>query len=97
MPKKFTGKTMNNNSDYVWDIYEITPKMSTYTIAMSVLSTNYTPIVRQTGKRNISVTSIEYDKDTSERMLSTTIKFINFFENYFNNTDNSRKLTIYMP
>ena len=83
---------MDNNSDYVWDIYEKTPKMSTYTIALAVLSSDYTPVIRRTGKRNVSVVSGYYRNRTIERMLNTTTKFFSFFEKYFNNTDDLPKV-----
>ena len=69
-----------------------TPKMSTYTIALAVLSSDYTPVIRQTGKRNVSVVSGYYPNYPIERMLNTTTKFLSFFEKYFNNTDDLPKV-----
>ena len=78
---------MKNNSDYVWDMYETTPIMSTYTIGMAVLSTNYTYNVKQLEKRNVSVISMHYDDVTQERMLKNTDINLRFYENYYNDTD----------
>ena len=92
MPKSSTGIAMQNSSDYVWDIYEPTPTMSTYLIAIGVLSSNYTYNTRQFGKRNISVISMLYDASTSERILTSTAKYLQFYEEYFNVTDELAKV-----
>ena len=92
MPQKSTGISMKNHSDYVWDIYETTPIMSTYTIAMAVLSSNFTYHVRQYGSRNISVISISYSNETIERMLTSTDKYVRLYETYYNNTDSVPKI-----
>ena len=91
MPPISKGMKMENNSDYLWDIYETTPTMSTYTIAMAVLS-NYTYNVKQLEKRNVSVISKDYDDATRERILTNTIKFLHFYENYYNDTDSVPKI-----
>ena len=87
MPQISRGIKMKNNSDYVWDMYETTPIMSTYTIGMAVLSTNYTYNVKQLEKRNVSVISMHYDDVTQERMLKNTDINLRFYENYYNDTD----------
>ena len=92
MPPISKGMKMENNSDYLWDIYETTPTMSTYTIAMAVLSTNYTYNVKQLEKRNVSVISKDYDDATRERILTNTVKFLHFYENYYNDTDSVPKI-----
>ena len=78
---------MKNNTDYVWDIYETTPLMSTYTIGMAVLSNNHTHKIKKSEKRNISVVSLRYDDATYERMLTTTDQCLRFYENYYNDTE----------
>ena len=92
MPKISEGVSMKNNSDYVWDIYKTTPIMSTYTIAMAVLSQDYTFSVKQVEKRNISVVSMFYDNETTEELLTNTDNYLRFFEKYFNDTDELPKI-----
>ena len=98
MPKRIVGKEMESESDYVWDIYENTPIMSTYTIAIAVLN-NYTSVEKQHGKRNITAWKWngfnESEFHESNVILSTnlsmnvniTIKMLSFLEEYFNMTD----------
>ena len=87
MPQISKGIKMENNSDYVWDIYETTPIMSTYTIGMAVLSTKYTYNVKQLEKRNVSVITSYYDDATQERILTNTDKYLRFYEDYYKDTD----------
>ena len=87
MPQISKGIKMENNSDYVWDIYETTPIMSTYTIGMAVFSTNYTYNVKRLEKRNLTVISMYYDDATQERILTNVDKYLRFYESYYNDTD----------
>ena len=91
MPKRITGQKMNNNIDYAWDIYQTTPKMSTYTIGMAVLS-NYSSMHKEYGKRNFSTwreSRFANYRDFIVTLfnLETTIKFLSFYESYFNMSD----------
>ena len=96
MPQISSGIKLEDNSDYVWDIYEATPIMSTYTIGMAVLSSNFTYKTRQSRKRNIRVISIDNysinDNETSEIHLSRSDQFLQFYEDYYKDTDSVPKV-----
>ena len=92
MPQISSGMKMENNSDYVWDIYANTPIMSTYTIGMAVLSSNHTIKTRQFGKRNVGAISKDNNNKTFERLITRTEEYLQFYENYYNDTDSVPKV-----
>ena len=90
MPKHITGKIMENNTEYEWDIYQPTPKMSTYILGIAVLN-GYVSVQKQFGKRNISTYSPEKTPD-NEYNLNHTLKLLSIFEEYLNATEELPKI-----
>ena len=92
MPKRIVGKEMENNTDYVWDIYEKTPVMPTYTIAIAVLN-NYTSSHKNLRNRNIASWMWKgYRESSREFNLNSTLALVPFLEKYFNMTDELPKI-----
>ena len=95
MPKRITGKEMESNTNYVWDIYQETPNMSTYLIAFSVMD-NFTSIQKQVGNRNITSWVWAGVRETPNKIpeinLNTTVEILPFFEKYFNMKDELPKI-----
>jgi aminopeptidase N len=96
MPKVTVGKRMENNSNYEWDIYQKTPKMSTYTLAFAVL---YDHVSVSKTQKNKTISASTFSKNTKARRyndhninLNRTANTLSFYEDYFNMTDVLPKL-----
>ena len=96
MPKRIIGSKMENNTEYVWDVYQPTPMMSTYTIGMAVLN-DHVVVQKQLGTRNISTYAPAVANSTTERgqneyNLNHTLLLLSIYEEYFNATDELPKI-----
>ena len=92
MPKYKTGLLIPAHPGYEWDFYEKSPPMSTYTVAMVVLDNslyNFT----ETNARDIQIRAwhpLKWHADVlqpyhrMELNANYTVKFLIFFEDYFN-------------
>ena len=93
MPKDVIGKAVENTTDYVWDVYQKTPIMSTYTLAMAVFF-NHTFVEKEMESRNISAGT--YPTSNATSLLNTNIdyteKLLPFFEDYFNISETLPKI-----
>ena len=74
---------MKGNDKFVWDIYQQSPPMSTYTLAMAVVPKKYDVMKIKDGKRVLGVWTRTYDEEQRNRILNETMSFLSFFENYF--------------
>ena len=99
MPKDVIGKPMDgvingyDTTGYEWDVYQKTPIMPTYTIALAVLF-NYTHAGKVMTSKNISAW-ISDGKNSLEQVntnVDYTETFLLFLEEYFNMTDPLPKL-----
>ena len=100
MPKRLTGISMENSSEYEWDIYQETPIMSTYTVGIVITNDfkysegstenrkerKIRSWVRSSAKLGHGPTKVGW-KNITEENLGYTEKFITFYEDYFNITD----------
>ena len=92
MPKSATGLYRTGHPGYEWDVYEKSPPMSTYTVAMVVVDSslyNFT----ETNARDVGIrawyrlNSEDPDEEPYHKMhlnANYTAKFLTFFESYFN-------------
>ena len=90
MPKKVVGKPMKNTEEYVWDVYEETPLMPTYTVAFAVfvdhISHTESFIDMDNITKNISAWIDDDIKNGREKIIANvnhTLKISKFFEEYF--------------
>ena len=95
MPKNVIGKLMENDDEYVWDEFQETPIMSTYTLAMAVLY-NHTSVEKVVESRKIKAWTARMGMKQEEEMINTNInyteKLLTFYEDYFNFKDNISKI-----
>ena len=87
MPKNTTGKEMVGQDKYVWDIYQETPIMSTYTLAMVVAIQDDNVTELHDGKRRLrawSATDVFKEDNVTKRnqVLNDSVIFLSFFEKY---------------
>ena len=77
------SKEMDGNGKFIWDIYQETPLMSTYIVAMAVIPKEYDVSKVNVGKRTLGVWSNTYDEVQRNQILNVTVQLISYFENYF--------------
>ena len=83
MPIESSGVEMKGTSDYVWDQYQESVKMSTYLLAFVVSKFQFTEVMRENNvsfriwSNPNSLDQTEYAKDIGPKTLE-------FYEEYFN-------------
>ena len=77
-----SSKEMDGNDKFVWDIYQQSPLMSTYTVAMAVVPKEYEVTRFKDGKRVLGAWTSTYDEARRNRILNVSTSLLSFFENY---------------
>ena len=77
-----SSKKMDGNEKFVWDIFEKSPLMSTYIVAMAVVPKEYEVTRLNDGKRESSVWTSTYNEDKRNQILNMGTSLLSFFENY---------------
>ena len=96
MPINLSGVPIANNSEYEWDIYERSPVMPTYTLAMAVLS-QHTSIESNIKNKTFrawtsNANTLVRSYNDHQLNLNYTSSIYFFYENYFNLTDTLTKI-----
>ena len=87
---------MDNNSEYEWDIYERSPVMPTYTLAIAVLS-QHTSVESNIKNKTFrawtsNANTLVRGYNDHQLNLNYTSSIYFFYENYFNLTDTLTKI-----
>jgi len=83
MPIEEKGMPMEGTTEYVWDSYQESVKMSTYLVAFVVSKFEFKEITRDNGVR-FRIWSTPHSLDQTEYARDIGPKILQFFEEYFN-------------
>jgi len=84
MPAEFEGVPMSDNSDYLWDIYQDSPIMSTYLLAFIISRLTFKQSEATSNRVQFRVWSRKSVTDQTGLAAEVGPQILEFFENHYN-------------